>query len=85
MRFLHFWKDRILLIWHGILKGWFYRNVTDRSGEYRDTFEGNFELAPGISGQGIILDTDGTETIIIWLRQESYEQVQYNIRLMAEK
>ena len=35
--------------------------------------------------QGITRDTDGTETMIIWLRQESYEQVQYNIRLIAGK
>ena len=29
--------------------------------------------------QGIIRDTDGTETMIIWINQKSFEQVCYNI------
>ena len=32
------------------------RNLMDKSGELRDTIEGNFEPAPGISGKGIRLD-----------------------------
>ena len=29
--------------------------------------------------QGIIRDTDGTETMIIWIKQKSYKQISYKI------
>ena len=35
--------------------------------------------AGGKIKQGIIRDTDGTETLIIWIEQKSFDKVLYNI------